>query len=84
MSAALDFPSIAAQSNQDLTIAAPGGVTLTAGRVVLLGLPSNVPAGIVYNAFVTSGGTTVTVRASNVTTGAIDPASGTFNVRVMA
>lgn len=56
MSATLDFPSIATLSNQDLTIAAPGGVTLTAGRVVLLGLPSNVPAGVVYNAFVTSGG----------------------------
>lgn len=84
MSATLDFPSIATLSNQDLTIAAPGGVTLTAGRVVLLGLPSNVPAGVVYNAFVTSGGASVTVRASNITAGSIDPASGTFNVRVMA
>ena len=84
MSAALDFPSIAAGTSADLTIAAPGGVTLTAGRCVILGLPSNVPAGVVYNAFVTSGGASVTVRASNITAGSIDPASGTFNVRVMA
>jgi len=67
-----------------LTIAAPGGVTLTAGRCVILGLPSNVPAGVIYNAFVSSSGTTVTVRASNITAAAVDPVSGTFNVRVMA
>ena len=84
MSAALDFPSIAAGTSADLTIAAPGGVTLTAGRCVILGLPSNVPAGVIYNAFVSSSGTTVTVRASNITAAAVDPVSGTFNARVMA
>lgn len=81
-SGALDFPSIAANTSSDLTLAAPTGVTLTAGKVVRLGLPSNVPAGVVYNGFVTAGGATVTVRAFNVTTGAIDPASGTFTYEV--
>lgn len=83
-SAALDFASIAALASADLTIAAPAGVTLTAGKVVRLGLPSNVPSGVVYTAFVTAGGGSVTVRATNITAGSIDPASGTFSYEVSA
>lgn len=81
-SAALNFPSIAALASSDLTIAAPTGVTLTEGKSIRLGLPSNVPTGIVYTAFVTAGGASVTVRATNITAGAIDPASGTFSYEV--
>lgn len=81
-SAALNFASIAALASEDLTISATTGVTLTAGRVVRLGLPSNVPAGIVYTAFVTTGGASVTVRATNITAGTIDPPSGTFSYEV--
>lgn len=82
VSASLDFGSIASLGSADLTIAVPSGVTFTAGKICRLGLPSNANAGIIYSAFVTSGGATVTVRAQNYTLGAIDPAAGTFTVGV--
>ena len=84
VSGTLDFPSIAAQASSDQTIAAPSGVSFSAGRVVQLGLPNNVPAGIIYSAFVSLSGNSITVRATNVTGASIDPPSGTFNARVMA
>lgn len=82
VTAALNFGSISAQDSADLTIAAPAGVTLVEGAVTELGLPANVPAGIVYNSFVTAAGATVTVRATNVSASPINPASGTFIVRI--
>lgn len=76
------FTSIAANTTQDKTIAAPTGITFTAGKPVILGIPSGVQAGLVFSAFVTSGGNSVTVRCANVTVGAITPNAGTYTVDV--
>jgi hypothetical protein len=77
----LDFASIAAGGYADLPITVTGATT-TMGAVVSVGLPtSGGAAGIVYTAFV-SAADTVTMRANNYTTGAIDPASATYNVLV--
>lgn len=78
--ATLNFPSVAGQSFQDLTIAVAGAVP---GDAVGLGVPIEaVTAGLVYSAWV-SAADTVTVRAHNYTAGAIDPASGTFKATVV-
>lgn len=77
-SAALNFPSIDAVSQADLTITVTGA---TVGSEVSLALPAAPTAGIIFNAFV-SATNTVTVRASNITAGAIDPDSATFSVLV--
>lgn len=75
----LAFPSIAAQSSADLTITVDGAEE---GQVVALGIPAAIEAGLVFNAFV-SAANTVTVRASNVTAGAIDPVdTHSFTVKV--
>ncbi|CAB4155044.1 hypothetical protein UFOVP652_65 [uncultured Caudovirales phage] len=79
-SASLNFGSIAAVSQADLTIAVTGA---TVGDEVILGLPAAPTAGIVFNAFV-SAANTVTVRASNITAGAVDPAAATYGVIVIA
>lgn len=79
-SATLDFPSVASLGTQDLTITVTGAVV---GDGVILGLPAAPDAGIVYTAWVSSANT-VTVRASNYTTGAINPASATFKAIVLA
>ena len=79
-SATLDFPSIAAVSQANLTITVTGAAV---GDEVMLSLPAAPTAGIVFNAFV-SAANTVTVRATNVTAGAIDPASATYGVIVLA
>lgn len=79
-SAALNFGSIAAQSSASLTLTATGA---TPGDPVALGIPlAAVTAGIAFTARV-SATNTVTVTAHNYTAGALDPASGTFRVRVM-
>lgn len=80
--ATLDFGNITTLLSADLDISAPTGITFTAGKVVNLGLPSNVTAGMVYNAFVKAGGGAVTVRATNTTVGSINPSSGTFAIEV--
>jgi hypothetical protein len=77
--AALNFGSIAAGASADLTITLNGAAV---GDSVALGLPNPPTSGIVYQAFV-SAANTVTVRATNITAGAIDPASMTFRVTVM-
>lgn len=82
VSAAVNFDSIPANSTQDKTIAVPTNVTFTEGKPCILGIPAAAPSGIVYNAFVSSGGTSVTIRAANVTGVAIDPVSMTFTVDV--
>jgi hypothetical protein len=79
-SAVLDFVSLAAQASQDLTIAVVGAVV---GDGVLLGLPAAPNAGVVFTAWVSAAGV-VTVRATNITGAAIDPASMAFNVMVVA
>jgi hypothetical protein len=79
-SATLDFPSIAAVSQADLTITVTGAAV---GSEVALALPAAPAAGIIFNAFV-SATNTVTVRASNITAAAVDPASATYSVIVFA
>lgn len=78
-SATLDFASTAAQSSTDLTITVDGAI---AGGVVTLGIPdSSVNADSSFSAWVSSVNT-VTVRFNNYSNGAIDPAIGTFKVKV--
>lgn len=76
--AVLDFPSIAAQAQASLTIAVPGAEV---GDAVSLGLPAAPAAGIGWDAFVSAAGV-VTVRATNATAAAVDPASATYRVLV--
>ena len=75
----LNFPSVAAAGSQDLTIAVQGAAV---GDAVMLGLASAPTAGIVFQAFV-SAANTVTVRATNITAGAIDPAAQDIRVTVI-
>lgn len=80
VTATLDFPSTAANSKQDLTVTVTGAEL---GDPVILGVPNgSVPAGGVFDAWV-SAVDTVTVRYANNTAGALDPASGSFNVIVI-
>lgn len=79
-SASLDFPSIDAVSQADLTITVTGAAV---GDEVILSLPAAPAAGLVFNAFV-SAANTVTVRASNITAAAVDAAAATFGVIVIA
>lgn len=77
-SAALDFAAIAAAASADLTIALPGAVV---GDTVELGLPAAPTAGLIFQAFV-SAANTVTVRATNITAGAVDAALATYSVSI--
>jgi hypothetical protein len=77
--ASLNFGNLVAQSKLDLTITVTGAVV---GDAVFLGLPTATTAGIIHEAYV-SAADTVTVRANNFTSGAIDPAAMTFRVVVM-
>jgi hypothetical protein len=77
-SASLNFPSISAVSQADLTITVTGAAV---NDEVMLGLPAAPTAGIVFNAFV-SATDTVTIRASNITASPIDPAAATYSVIV--
>jgi hypothetical protein len=78
-SASLDFPSIAAVSQANLTITVNGAAV---NDDVILGLPAAPTVGLTFDAFV-SAANTVTVRATNVTAGAIDPAAATYSVLVI-
>lgn len=77
--AALDFPSIAAAAKADLTITVTGAAV---GDAVILGLPAAPAAGLVFNGFV-SAANTVTIRASNTSSGAVDAASATYRATVL-
>lgn len=77
--AALDFPSIAAAGQQELTITVTGAAV---GDAVLLGPPSTLTAGLIATARV-SAADTVTIRLSNITGSAIDPASATWRATVL-
>lgn len=76
--ATLNFPSIAAGASSDLAITVTGAVV---GDSVTLGLPAAPAAGVILQGFV-SAADTVTVRATNVTAAAIDPASATYRATV--
>lgn len=78
--ATLNFPSVAANVGvQNLTITVAGAA---AGDPVALALPAAINSGLIFNAFV-SAADTVTVRCTNITAGAIDPASAAFTVAVI-
>jgi hypothetical protein len=77
--ATLDFGSISAASQADLTITVTGAA---AGDEVIMALPAAPAAGIVFNAFV-SAANTVTIRASNITGSPVDPASASYGVIVI-
>ena len=76
--ATLDFASIAAAASEDKTIAITGAAV---GDSVALGLPAAPAAGIVFNVFV-SAADTVTIRATNITASAVDPASADYTAMV--
>lgn len=75
--ATLDFPNTLTLTSSDLTIPVIGAVV---GSPVALGSP--IPnANSSYSAFVSASGV-VTVRFNNYSAGAINPASGSFTVKV--
>jgi hypothetical protein len=69
--ATLDFPSIAAQSAEELTITATGAAT---GDNCYANPHTTLEAGLVWSAWV-SATDTIRIRVANITSGAIDPAS---------
>jgi hypothetical protein len=75
--ATLDFGSVSANDDAELT-ASVGGAEV--GQVATVSAPS-LDSGLVASAYVSAAGT-VTVRVSNVTAGAIDPASQDFYLAV--
>jgi hypothetical protein len=77
--AVLDFPSVAAGAQAELTVSAAGAAV---GNAVLLGPPAALEAGLVATARVTAADT-VTIRLLNVTAAAIDPVSATWRVSVL-
>jgi hypothetical protein len=77
--ATLDFPSIGAQSQQELTISVPGAAV---GDAVLVGLPAALSANIAVFGYV-SAADTVKLRAVNPTAGAIDPPSASYRATVL-
>lgn len=76
--ATLDFPSINAAAQADLTITVTGAAV---GDEVAMALPAAPAAGIVFNAFV-SATNTVTIRASNISGSPVNPASASYGVIV--
>lgn len=78
-SASLNFPSINAASQADLTITVTGAAV---GDEVIMALPAAPAAGIIFNAFV-SAANTVTIRATNITAAPVDPAAATYGVVVI-
>jgi hypothetical protein len=79
-SASLNFGSIGAAAQADLTITVTGAAV---GDEVIMALPAAPAAGLVFNAFV-SATDTVTVRASNITAAPVDPDAATYGVIVIA
>jgi hypothetical protein len=77
-SASLNFPSIATLSSATLTITVEGA---NKGDVVTA-TPPTLAAGLTYEAYV-SAANTVTVRITNVTAAAIDPAAASWTVKVI-
>jgi hypothetical protein len=79
-SATLDFANTSSQNSTDLTVTVTGAA---AGDVVYLGADAgSVLTNSSFCAWVSSSNT-VTVRFNNYSSGALDPASGTFKVTVI-
>ena len=77
--ATLDFPSIAANLADDLTVTVNGAKV---GDAVYIGAPAALESEITVMGFV-SAADTVTVRAANNSAGAIDPASASYRIVVI-
>jgi hypothetical protein len=78
--ATLDFTSTTSGTSSDLTITVTGA---SDGDVVYVGVPNaSVNANTSFSAWVSTSNT-VTVRFNNYSSGAVDPASGTFRVSVI-
>jgi hypothetical protein len=77
-SSTVDFASTAAQNSSEQTVTVTGA---TVGMVASVNTNIN-PANTSWSAYV-SATNTVTVRFNNYSSGAIDPASATFNIRVI-
>ncbi|HEY3265335.1 MAG TPA: glycosyl hydrolase family 28-related protein [Armatimonadota bacterium] len=78
--ATLDFPSIPAGSQAELTMAAPGAGS---GDVVAAAPGSGLEAGLAYSAYVPTSGS-VTVRVLNTTASAIDPVARVWKANTFA
>lgn len=76
--ATLDFASVAANAAGDLDVTINGA---RPGDICLVGTPASPDAEIQFTAFVESNNT-VTVRAGNNSTGAVNPASGVYKIMV--
>lgn len=79
--AALDFPSIAAGSSQDLTMTVTGAST---GDTVTVNPAAGGFLGNIILQAIVSSANTVTVRAFNITGGAIDPSATTVRATVIS
>ena len=78
--ATLDFPSISANSNQELTITVTGAAV---GDVVQLAAPAAINENLLWAGYVSSANT-VTVRLSNIDGGSINPISATWGCAVIS
>lgn len=78
--ATLDFPSISANSSQELTITVTGAAV---GDVVQLAAPAAINANLLWAGYVSSANT-VTVRLSNIDGGSINPISATWGCAVIS
>ena len=78
VAATIDFASVGAGLTVTNTVTVAGA---RANDEVKLGLPATLDAGLCWDAHV-SADDTVTIRATNITAGAIDPASATYRVTV--
>ena len=76
--ATLDFGSVAANAAADLDVTINGA---RANDICMVAPPGSPDAEMIFIAFVESNNT-VTVRACNQATGAVNPASGTYRVMV--
>ena len=74
----LTFGLIASGGSSDQTIAVGGAIT---GSSVAVGLPTSVPAGIMYMGWVSSAGT-VTIRAQNFSGSGVTPSVDTYRATV--
>lgn len=78
VSAALDFPSIPANSEATLTVSVPGAITSDDVSVS----SSALEAGLVLKSWGVTAADTVSIILRNVTAAAIDPSARTYRVRV--
>lgn len=79
--ASLNFGSMAAGASDDLTVSVPRVSAADVSPVVSIGVPAGLTAGLVFHGWV-SADDVVTVRATNASTGVINPGAAVFRVEV--